>query len=253
MASVATRSGWIPRGIEKIQEGRPLVVILGFLGANEKQTGKYAEVYETFGCATLQGTAPRKLLTRLGGTHVRRRELATQIMQDSRDMLSSSEKSNGVLIHLMSNGGAFLFEEMLYLCEQDEFQEFRKAVRGIVLDSAPAKLHLRTGLRAFRDGKKSFLLESLLAPLDFLIGGESTFWNKMKTHNTFSGKPELYLCSKGDEIVELEFSGLKELIEFRKSLTDVSAKVWDSSPHVQHLRFHKEEYFAEISQFLEKI
>ena len=64
--------------------------------------------------------------------------------------------------------------------------------------------------------------------------------------------PELFLYSKSDFYVPHTFIEDKVIGEHAKAGRDITAKRWEKSSHVCHLKKHKAEYEETIHQFLHK-
>ena len=55
-------------------------------------------------------------------------------------VLLSDNNSDGFIIHLFSNGGALVFEQMLV--QFPAIDKLSGCIHGVVIDSAPVALHL---------------------------------------------------------------------------------------------------------------
>lgn len=63
--------------------------------------------------------------------------------------------------------------------------------------------------------------------------------------------PEMYLFSKTDEIISA--TDIEDMIDRRRMQSiDITAKCWEDSPHVQHLRVHQDSYIKHCCDFLSK-
>merc|ERR1719277_2515819 len=75
------------------------------------------------------------------------------------------------------------------------------------------------------------------------------YWEYLKDDP--SRWPQLYLFSKSDDLIPS--SDVSAMLTYRRSLgVDVSENCWENSPHVQHMRTHRETYINSCHNFLER-
>lgn len=169
---------------------------------------------------------------------------------------------NPVLFHIFSNGGCTLYNAMREELKNNE--EFEDIVRlGVVYDSAPGRPHLFRYLHLIFSGYEPGLMTSfwkacyvVFAAIGFGVDGvcrffgttlRETMYDKMLYYQDYC--PELYLYSKADEVIAS--CDVDNMVERRRMQSvDITVRRWDDSPHVQHLRTHKEDYMKQCYGFL---
>ena len=172
-----------------------------------------------------------------------------------------------VLFHAFSNGGGVVYRYVSELvATRDKFRSIK--VIGSVFDSCPAPRSIVTGLKAYFTNyhPKNKFMNCLMMYLciTFMIisrtwrditrlfaidteAAKQRYWEAMRDDP--NKWPHMYLFSVHDRIVHL--SDIKKMITYRKAKgIDDYYKMWDRSPHVAHLRFHREEYIEACHSFL---
>ena len=179
---------------------------------------------------------------------------------------------NPIIFHIFSNGGAMIYRhitEILHGTEKDSFKMLQ--MKGCIFDSGPAPRKISIGAKALMSsmGQTNILIK-YMAALSFvwfmlviylmsiiahLVGIEHKF--PMLRHTQFwealisdkSKSPQMFLYSKIDEVTPYKY--IEEFIEERKALgVKVESVRFDDSPHVGHLRMHRESYINQCHRFL---
>lgn len=160
-------------------------------------------------------------------------------------------------MHCFSNGGTFVLAEHLRKWEAGQATSLRPSnIAGLVFDSAPAYLHVRSGARAVTESLPPGLGRSLLRGAAYaglhawnaLAGdrGAIGFWRTMQSMP--GAAPELYVYSQDDAITEA--SDLEALVSHREAQgVDVHSLVLQSSPHVSHLRSAPQAYATACAEW----
>lgn len=243
------------------EDKETVVLILGWAGSIDKHLAKYSLLYEQKGCITIRcSISMEQILFKTNGA----RKVAEKLLELLSDL---SLDLNPVMIHLFSNGGGGVYRQISQLVHQSNPPLLD--IRGCVLDSAPSKVSIFTAVRAsFRAIQvKLTWLRYPIAAFVFLVMSTVYLYNFIATllglsttqrHSYYRAMkedkarcPQLYLFSKADDLVP--HKDVQEMVDYRKSKgIDVESICWDDSPHVQHLRVHREAYIAAVYNFLNK-
>ena len=169
-----------------------------------------------------------------------------------------------VLFHVFSNGGCTIYNAMREELKNDvDLEDIARL--GVVYDSAPGRPRLYRHIHLMYSGYQPGLITNLRMACFFVfaaigVGIDSvcrffgtplreTMYDKMLYYQ--DNCSELYLYSKADQIILS--SDVDNMIERRRMQSvDISAKRWEDSAHVQHLRIHREDYLKECYAFLMK-
>ncbi|XP_015122912.1 transmembrane protein 53 [Diachasma alloeum] len=118
---------------------RPVVILLGWAGCQDKYLAKYSAIYEERSCITMRCTAPVEfLLWRRDKIPVIGRQLLQVIFDRSLDQ-------HPIFFHVFSNGGAILYQQI-----SRTMQEMRNQinVKGVIFDSSPGERRVSSLFRA---------------------------------------------------------------------------------------------------------
>ena len=191
----------------------------------------------------------------------RQREVAKRLLEV---LVEMNLTENPVLFHIFSNGGCTLYSAMREeLKENSRFEDIEKL--GVVYDSAPGKVKMKTVVAATFNGYRPSVLTTILqmglyALLSVYVGVETFFgmfgwqirgslYDDMIYYHDYC--PELYLFSKAD--TDISACDVENVIERRRMQgVDITSQCWDDSLHVQHLRKHRESYINQCYDFLKK-
>ncbi|XP_018359470.1 PREDICTED: LOW QUALITY PROTEIN: transmembrane protein 53 [Trachymyrmex cornetzi] len=121
------------------EDKRPVVILLGWAGCQDRYLAKYSSIYEDKSCITLRYTAPVEYLfwRRDKMPYIGKRLL--QVITDER------LDEHPIFFHVFSNGGAFLYQH-ISLAMQRANTPFK--VRGVIFDSAPGERRLTALFKA---------------------------------------------------------------------------------------------------------
>ncbi|XP_044005796.1 transmembrane protein 53 isoform X2 [Aphidius gifuensis] len=109
---------------------RPVIVLLGWAGCQDKYLAKYSAIYEDKGYITLRYTAPVKCL------FWRRNEIPNIGKRLLQVISDRSLDQHPIFFHVFSNGGAFLYQQISLAIEQS-YKNTR--VKGVIFDSSPGE------------------------------------------------------------------------------------------------------------------
>ena len=171
-----------------------------------------------------------------------------------------------VFFHIFSNGGAMVYRTMSQRLLTDPSYQHIK-VCGCVLDSCPAPAGFGS-IKAFFTatritGVLQWLLGALFAIYLFLMRvvmrvkkvlSSSKVDDKVAVYEQIFSEqsrwPQLFLYSEADQMVG--YQGIEKIMAHRAQLGVIIRSFrWKDSPHVMHLRRHREEYIRQCHVFLE--
>ncbi|XP_077244337.1 alpha/beta-Hydrolases superfamily protein [Tasmannia lanceolata] len=259
------------------------VVLLGWLGAEQKHLKRYAALYNSRGIRSVSFVVPVK--------DALARRVEKRIEDLSLDLiswLSEKEKDGrerGLIFHTFSNTGWLSYGAVLGNLQQRGY--FFENIKGCVIDSggdpeinpqvwaagfAAALLKKRSSLTyegdAFDEEKNKLQVQDDKLPLletvflsilekffSILLKLPDVNRTLSKVISTLSDNqppcPQLYLYSTADNVIPV--SSVEFFIqEQKKSGRNVWTYNFGSSPHVDHLRTFPVIYSAEIHKFLEE-
>ena len=198
-------AGWRtgqPRGDDA---PRGFVVVLGWLGAQDKHLKKYSDLLEEAGFATGRSIAPKSVLF---GTRASQRTYALQVLSAT---LADSAPALPIAFYIFSNGGAFVYRAMLsWLVSDPAFADVRARHRATCFDSAPCYLHPDLGARALSENVRSPVGKALIRCLFSLFAIVSSgfgsvdlageYWRELRDDPLQA--PTLYLYSEDDPLCD---------------------------------------------------
>ncbi len=180
-------------------------------------------------------------------------------------------EDNPIFFHVFSNSGGYIYRYITYILTTDP-QFGILQVRGCVTDSAPSQRRILVAAKALMATMRvNMVLKYIIAFLWIIYiltqrlfnfvakplgmkGNTNTltmyesYYQCLK--NNLCPWPQLFLYSKGDEIVP--YYDIEEVIEARKAKgITVFSKCWENSAHVSHLRFHHDEYIKQCYDFMD--
>ena len=239
---------------------RGWVLLLGWYGAKPRHLAKYAAVLcEEAGLGVATAAAPTSVV--FSPFRDTQRRFARAALEAASSELP--DRRAPFVLMLMSNGGAFIYAEMIELLQEPAFRPLAARHRATVFDSAPGYPHARTGLNALRESVRSPLVRALLAAFYFallLLGAllhlvtantvAGTFWRRLRADPLPA--PTLYLYGADDHLIDA--SQLEALIAERtaQGVAPITSRRWERSEHVAHLRWHPEEYRTALLGFLRR-
>ncbi|XP_011298688.1 transmembrane protein 53 isoform X2 [Fopius arisanus] len=118
---------------------RPVVILLGWAGCQDKYLAKYSAIYEERSCITLRCIAPVEwLLWRRDKILIIGRQLLQVILDRSLDQ-------HPIFFHIFSNGGAILYQQ-ISVAMQGMGNPIN--VKGVIFDSSPGERRVSSLFRA---------------------------------------------------------------------------------------------------------
>ncbi|KAL4451872.1 hypothetical protein ABPG75_007534 [Micractinium tetrahymenae] len=239
----------IPQGCEP---NAPLVVVLGWYGAQDRHVAKYTSLLEKEGYPSVRGVLPGPAV--FSPLPLPRRRFATTLLEYLAAVDPPGERR--LVFYAFSNGGAFVLEQVDQLLRRGPgYAPLAARVAGCILDSAPCYMHPLVGAAAMGQGR-SLLMRVLATALFFLLAlvglitsplRPQRFWCSMRDLRL--GSRSLYIYSEDDPLCDA--ARLDQLIASRRAAgANVSALRWQRSQHVAHLLQHYKEYTAALFGFL---
>ncbi|XP_028306151.1 uncharacterized protein LOC114465374 isoform X2 [Gouania willdenowi] len=234
-----------------LEEHKPLMLMLPWLGASPKAMSKYCEIYfrTGFDVLVVESEVQEFLWPRWGLDNGKR------LM----DMLHSEPLvSRPLLVHAFSIGG-YTFSNLLMLMSEDaqKYQELNKRIKGQVFDSLVLGSvdRMTTGLGKTLFPRLAKLVKFLssvyfrLFPrqtLDYFNAAVNIFWN------TPVKAPALFFSCDNDELSDAQTLD-KLIAHWRGSGIDVVCQKWLTSTHAGHLRRYPQEYVSTLSRFIHSL
>jgi len=260
-----------PRFVGVRDGEEPLVLLFGWAGANKKNLEKYTDIYRRAGCLTLSYNLPTRFIF----------EITSQVPYLADKLVGEVVKAGlanrPTFIHLLSDTGVMVHQGLDIALRQ---RGLTLDMRGMVLDSCPGERPKLTVAKAAallivywvcarRDGlsypetltsEARLLTTRYLPALARAIQGKQPQLSEME--GIWSGDsirmarpdqnwPELFLYSNSDFYVPSTFIEEKVIAEHAKAGRDITAKRWEKSAHVCHLKKHRVDYEDTIHRFLD--
>ncbi|KAJ8908811.1 hypothetical protein NDN08_005515 [Rhodosorus marinus] len=227
--------------------GRPVVVILSWMGANRKNIEKYTEFYRERGCDVYF------FLNNVGHAiiPIESRRQAHRVMET----LSSIPQNRPVFVHAFSIGtGVYGYVVDMMRNKEEQF----KHVAGVIYDSGPAMifpsdvakgLHLvcpTISKKVWSVFAKAFFTVTQ-ARKNFRVAEDAL------AESQLAHAPQLYVYSKDDTIIDEVHTSIGHFIDQnRRRGIECFSKVFEKSKHVMHLRYHPDEYMENLGGFLQR-
>lgn len=260
---------------------RAVVLVLGFGGAKPRHVAKYSKLYSDKGCSTVSGTASdHDLFIDHSGLDAFARnavEHVTKVLREDEaascpnDTNAPPAKEIPIVMHITSNGGAFVTRIIGEMIDSKEHQQDESLRRDLDLFAARLKLQVFDSAPCYSDSRSSFNVIKHLIPNPFVgipaavlftmrfylrnamsivlqkpTSGQ-LFWNALLRDSNCNRQAFVY--SHNDDIANAEM--IEEFIsERQKRGVDVYVKHLAESRHVQHLRLHGQEYSDFIDHVL---
>lgn len=232
---------------------RPLVLMLPFLGAKQNHLDKFSKIHLDLGYDVVIPTVdayrymfPGKLINCIG--------------EDIVKFLENNNYYEKIFIHGFS-AGAFLWGICITEMIQDfpRYQSLLDRIQGELWDSLTNTHEVAFGISKTIFPTNDFMQKTLEKTLLLHL---STFYQSAGIHykkvsDVFMNtkdvhKPSLLIFSKTD-IVSGEAGIRKSIASLNAANVDTTALCFDKSPHVEHYRYHKEEYTQALMDHLRKV
>ena len=244
---------------ELLGDGDPVVIVLGWYGAQLRHVKKYCEalgeaVTSQGRCvAVLTSVCPKVAV--MAPTDRWRRNFADKCLGAVETSgLVGGDSKRPLYVFVFSNGGAFVLKEMQdRLRDPQRFPCCAVAFAGAAFDSAPCYLHPMTGVRAVTEGQPAWvkpfvalLFTSLSLPAGFFWDYPRNFW---RAWEQAPDRRELFLFSEVDPLCD--HLKLAALVEARRAAgARAERREFVGSKHVQHMRTYPDEYKAALGDWL---
>lgn len=260
MSSVSSSSKHVLVTTTAAQPPQAIAIVLGHLGADLAELKRLSKLYADRNCSVVAARSPP--LSFFLAQHRRLAPVTTAVRAETESLLREVPANTPVVVHSWSNGGAFLWEELLR--DPDWGGTVGHRVRGVVYDSCPCYLHMPWRLGPYWGdafpfpgwsplGRRAWLLAgSLGLSLWCLLTGSlqrsSNFWTSMRSP---SCRDLVYLYSTDDKVTDA--SRIDELVEEqRASGKKVTVLRSDTAAHCQLQRVHPQEYARAIDELLDR-
>jgi hypothetical protein len=250
---------------------RAVAVILGHLGVTEEQLERYTkDLYQAKECSTIAARSPPFQFM----TH-RLQHVAVDVIKEAATILRPTPASVPLVIHLFSNGGAFILEDIEILLKNEDSNEDLVSRQDTALvserlkfgyelfDSCPCYLHnvwhpsfigdAYPSKSWSRIGRSIYFVGSALSltmwcTMTFGLHRPGQFWNHML--EATATDHQIYWYTTADMLSDA--SRIDDLIEHRKGLGDGDITVfrYDDSNHCRLLNDHEDVYHESIERAL---
>ncbi|KAH7727089.1 Protein T24H10.4 [Aphelenchoides avenae] len=246
---------------------KPLIVLFGWAGCQDRYLAKYSQFYEEKGYSTVRFTVP---ISEVRGFSCYRK-FALEVYETVLDQ----DLEGPVFFHLFSMNGCSLFTALwIHLDTVSNGQAIRDLVKGLIFDSSPADVLPWQTANAISFASLPPSAYSSLSRCTYraLLTGvfsvhRAMIWLRSNFEEDFYSqvlayyrllripdlpKDQLYLYSEADDICSSH-----SIDAFQEAQKDRSCRVrsqcWPDSPHCQHLRQYPEEYSGRCLDFVEEV
>lgn len=256
---------------------KPLVILIGWLGAKKRHFSKYVELWQRMGHKTFGYQPPTHsiVLPPIGSAR------AAEFIRDVQSF-QSLHLNQPVIYHIFSNAGfLFLGTVLRAIAAADALprspsqqltrnacspqHDMLQPVKGLILDSAPCRLTPSISARGFTAAVLSKPAESIQVQHPHLVSAAQLLFTPVLSsppianrqdqiwqawNNTAPLCPQLYLYSSADALIPL--SAVQQFQEMQKQRgVQVYSKMWTDSAHCEHYRIHPDEYVSQLERFVE--
>ncbi|KAK9823884.1 hypothetical protein WJX72_006171 [[Myrmecia] bisecta] len=269
---------------------KPLIVLIGWLGAKERYFAKYIQLWQAWGYQTVSIRPPTASILLPPYGDVKAHAFAEQVAA-----VQQAAPHRPTVYHIFSNAGFLFFGTMLraIAASDDELralvfpsksalsrmvsthlQPNRRSlaavlepVTGVVLDSAPSRITPDIAARGFTSavlGKPAEGIEEVhpriiaasrgafrpVLQCPLITSRVDEVWRAWQT--VAPRAPQLYLHSSNDALIPP--AEVHRFIDMQRQRgVEVCHKEWLKSPHCEHYRRYPDEYKAELQAFLKAL
>ncbi|KAL2716592.1 transmembrane protein 53 isoform X1 [Vespula squamosa] len=253
------------------EDKRPLVVLLGWAGCQDRYLAKYSAIYKEKSCITLRYTAPMECLF---GRRDKMPYIGKRLLQV---IAKNSLNDHPIFFHIFSNGGALLYQHISIAMQQMD-SPIQSQVKGVIFDSAPGERRVTSLFKAISaiigghpltNIPTSFFITIFLSMfwffevITFLL--VSTYFITVIAHalgrgftiqsNPFAlmeesySWPQLFLYSNTDTLIP---AADVEKFASRRAERGVHVQLvlFTNSPHVKHYAMYREVYVNTVCSFI---
>nr|CAI5866675.1 unnamed protein product [Callosobruchus analis] len=237
----------------------PVILLFGWAGCRDKYLAKYSQIYEEKGLITLRYTAPVKCL------FLKRYQMISIGERLVKLLIDLNFDTHPIIIHIFSNGGAFLYQNFALAMDKSDRNIM---VKGVIFDSAPGKRRVSSLFRAisailggnvFYNYTVSLIMTMFLSMIWFYevisntIHPKTTFQSNPLENlkNEKNRCPQLFIYSKNDDLIP--HTDIEYFADWRRKLgVDVTTVCYDRSLHVKHLAENRENYVKTVYNFINR-
>ncbi|KAL6257192.1 hypothetical protein P5V15_012121 [Pogonomyrmex californicus] len=237
------------------EDKRPVVILLGWAGCQDRYLAKYSAIYEEKSCITLRYTAPVECL-------FWRRDKMPYIGKRLLQVITDKQlDEHPIFFHVFSNGGAFLYQH-ISLAMQRANTPFK--VRGVIFDSAPGERRLTALFKAISaiigghpltNLPMSLVITFFLSVLWFFEVIAQAFsrtpiqTNPIALAEEAYSWPQLFLYSNSDTLIPA--SDVEKFASRRAERgVRVQLVLFTNSPHVKHYTTYRDVYVNTVCSFI---
>ncbi|XP_043277623.1 transmembrane protein 53 [Venturia canescens] len=238
------------------EDKRPVVVLLGWAGCQDKYLAKYSAIYEEKSCITLRYTAPVECLFWRWDRMPNIGKRLVQVISDR------SLDEHPIFFHVFSNGGAFLYQHVSLAMQQAGTPI---KVKGVIFDSAPGERRVTALFKAISaiigghpmsNIPMSFFFTVFLSML-WLYEVIAQAWGKeyrIETNPIALAEevyswPQLFLYSNADTLIPA-----MDVEKFASRRAERGVRVqlvlFTDSPHVKHYAMYRDVYVNTVCTFM---
>lgn len=228
----------------------PVVVMLSWMGAQQKHLDKYRKFYEDLGyevhfifnglrTAILPGVA---------------RNQSNKL----ENFISQQPNERPVFIHAFSIGTG-IYGLLLNRIKEDmeKLESFKSNVTGVIFDSGPAPIFpvdVAKGLHTVCPMISKNIWEPLTASVFRITQARAAFSEAEDALRRFQFKaPQLYFYSLDDKVIPNIHKAVEDFIDKNKQRgVEVYNKWWKNSTHASHLKIHHDEYLHSLEAFVKR-
>lgn len=226
----------------------PLVILLSWMGANNKSIAKYKAFYESIGYevhVVMNGlrTAIFPPASKQQADHVAR-------------VIDVQHPNRPVFVHAFSIGTG-IYGLFLHNLKHDleKLEAVKNKVVGVIFDSGPAPIFphdVAKGLHTVCPMISKAAWEVAARAFFFVTQARKSFEKGELALRAFQmPSPQLYFYSKDDKVIPNIHHAIEEFIEKNKQRgIEVYKTFWEKSIHATHLKVHPDEYLANLEQFI---
>eukprot|EP00977_Amphora_coffeiformis_P016134 scaffold4910_cov169-Amphora_coffeaeformis.AAC.16 len=262
---------------------KAIVVLFGWWGASTKHVAKYARLYESNNCQTVQVILDKYALMLSDVDAMEdcaQRTISTiaKVLRGYEDDPNDGKKPIPVIFHAFSNGGAYVLERIEHFVriEQERQKDSSygstntsdailvgKHLQGEIFDSSPAFPSEISFIRAMEHIFTNPLSKFILSQLTWFVFALHRLWCTLRgvpqyrwvfwenMHHSTLCTSQAFIYSPADTITDVE--KLEALIDTRrKKNSRTEVQCFADSPHVAHLRRYPQDYQSFVMQFLER-
>ncbi|KAL2739471.1 transmembrane protein 53 isoform X1 [Vespula maculifrons] len=240
------------------EDKRPLVVLLGWAGCQDRYLAKYSAIYKEKSCITLRYTAPMECLF---GRRDKMPYIGKRLLQV---IAKNSLNDHPIFFHIFSNGGALLYQHISIAMQQMD-SPIQSQVKGVIFDSAPGERRVTSLFKAISAIIGGHPLTNI--PMSFFITiFLSMFWffeviahalgrgftiqsNPFTLMEESYSWPQLFLYSNTDTLIP---AADVEKFASRRAERGVRVQLvlFTNSPHVKHYAMYREVYVNTVCSFI---